>query len=107
MLAQTINNSLDILKAKIIEATNNLSYNEKPITLNAIKELITEKEKRQYSKTLLYASQKHKEDMKSLLGVKFAYGNYKNYLTTDKYLTRFMKQEFKRNDFLLAENHFA
>ena len=101
--AQTINNSLDILKAKIIEAVNNLSYNEKPVTLSAISEIITEKEKRQYRKTLLYATQKHKEDMKSLLGVKFAYGNYKNYLTTEKYLTRFIKQEYKRNDFVLDE----
>lgn len=45
----------------------------------------------------------HNEEMYSLIGRKFTYGNYKNYKTTYKHLVTFIKDEFRCNDLPLTE----
>lgn len=102
-IAKSINNSLDILRLKVVEATNILSVQSKAIQLNTIKAILEGDRSLKHEYTLLNAAKQHNLEMEAMLGVKYAEGNYKNYRSTYRFLQRFVKQELKGNDMLLNE----
>ena len=46
---------------------------------------------------------KHNKDMKSLLGIQYAYGSFKNYKTTLKHLLNYIKLKYSTSDILLTK----
>ena len=87
--ATTINTYLEAFKSKIQNAYSQLYIAQQDITLDAIKALvlgqsITPKH------TLLSVANEHNVHFKSMLGIKYSPGSYKNYKTTLLYLTEFV-----------------
>jgi len=100
--AGTTNQYLEQVKLKVQQAINQLLIKGKPITLEILKVILSTKNANEEA-TILNAGQKHNEELKSLLNIKYCYKTYQYYLTTVGFLKQFLKQVYKRNDMLLEE----
>ncbi len=87
--ASIINKHLEALKNKINSSYSQLYIAQQEITLEAIKALVTGQPATPQH-TLLSVAKEHNDHFKSMLGIKYSPGSYKNYKTTLKYLTEFI-----------------
>jgi site-specific recombinase XerD len=99
--AGTINTHLEAFRSKINNAYSHLYVAQQEITLDAIKALvlgqpITPKH------TLLSVANEHDVYFKSMLGIKYSPGSYKNYKTTLAYLTEFVPIYHRKPDIALG-----
>ena len=49
---------------------------------------------------------KHNENMKSLIGIEYSFGSYKNYITTIKHLKNYIKKIYNANDISLTQINY-
>lgn len=99
--AKQINKHLDAFKNKINSAYSELYIAQQEITLEAIKALVLG-EPVAPKHTLLSVAKEHDEHFKSMLGIKFSPGSYKNYKTTLKYLLEFVPSHTGKTDIPLT-----
>ena len=99
--AGTINQHIEAFKARINNAYSQLYIAQQEITLEAIKALVSGQPVTQ-KHTLLSVAQEHNDHFKSMLGIKYSPGSYKNYKTTLKYLTEFVPIYSKKADISLG-----
>lgn len=103
--ATIINRHLEAFKSSINNAYSQLYIAQQPITLEAIKALLMgESAVKQYG--LIEAAIVHDEHYKSMLGIKYSTGSYKNYKTTLKYLKEFVPQYGKKPDLPLTQVNY-
>ena len=93
-----VNNSLDRVYNKIYESFRQLQNENKLLNVGMIKAryLGADDSFKKLSELLNY----HTEHMKDVL----KYGTMKNYYTTERYLYKFLKKQFKADDILLKTN---
>lgn len=87
--ANQINKHLDAFKNKINSAYSELYIARQDITLEAIRAIVLG-EPATPKHTLLAVAIEHDVHFKSMLGIKYSQGSYKNYKTTLKYLQEFV-----------------
>jgi len=103
--ANQINKHLDAFKNKINSAYSELFIAQQEITLEAIKSIVLG-EPVAPKHTLLSVAVEHDQHFKSMLGIKYSPGSYKNYKTTLKYLTEFVPvHSYKADIPLTAVNY--
>jgi site-specific recombinase XerD len=98
--AGTINAHLETFKSKINNAYSQLYIAQQEITLDAIKGLVLG-EPIKPKHTLLSVATEHNVHFKSMLGIKYSPGSYKNYKTTLAYLTEFVPSYTGKSDIAL------
>lgn len=99
--AGIINQHLEAFKAKINNAYSQLYIAQQDITLEAIKALVLG-EPVKPKHTLISVATEHNDHFKSMLGIKYSPGSYKNYKTTLVYLTEFVPMHTGKPDMALA-----
>ncbi len=99
--ANTINKHLEAFKSKINNAYSNLYIAQQEITLDAITSLVLGKPSTP-THTLLSVATEHNDHFKSMLGIKYSPGSYKNYKTTLIYLTEFIPAYYGKPDLSLG-----
>jgi site-specific recombinase XerD len=87
--AGAINKHLEAFKSRINNAYSNLYVAQQEITIEAISALVLGKPAIP-KHTLLLVATEHNDHFKSMLGIKYSQGSYKNYKTTLKYLKEFV-----------------
>jgi len=103
--AKQINKYLEAFKNKINSAYSELFIAQQEITLEAIKAIVLGEPVRP-KHTLLSVAREHDEHFKSMLGIKYSPGSYKNYKTTLKYLIEFVPVHTGKVDIpLVAVNY--
>jgi len=95
-----VNNSLDRIYNKIYESFRELQAENKLLNVTSIKEryLGTDDSFKKLSELLDY----HTENMETIL----KYGTMKNYYTTERYLYKFLKKQFKAEDIYLHQVNY-
>lgn len=101
-IAKSINNQIDILRAKVIESVNTLTLQQKHVSLEAIKAIVSANGNSP-NRTLLAAADIHNGEVKSLIGIKYCYKTYQYYHTTALFLKQFLQNHYNRKDILLSE----
>lgn len=98
--ARKFNSYLELMRAQITEAYRELQVNKAEITPDKIKSLFMGESVDSHS--LLELVEYHNTTQAATL----AQGTLKNYLTTKRYLERFVKKQFKKNDVDLMKLNF-
>jgi len=95
-----LNTYLERIRSKIVNHYQELVLEGKHVTSKTVKDRYFGNDKMEYTlnKVVVY----HNEQMKHVL----ALGSMKNYYTTQKYLSRFLKKKFKDDDIPLAEINY-
>lgn len=95
-----LNNHLDMLISQINQAYSQLIQEGKPISVNALRRTLYGQG---HGITVLQIITEHNQEFKALIGKKYSYGSYKNYLTTYNYIGDYIKDQYKRSDIALSE----
>lgn len=103
--AKQINKHLEAFVSKINNAYSELYVAQQEITLDAIKALVLGQAATPQH-TLLSVAQEHNSHFKSMLGIKYSQGSYKNYKTSFKYLTEFIPMYNGKPDVLLTSVNY-
>ena len=56
--------------------------------------------------SIINVFKQHNENMKSLIGIQYSYGSYKNYITTIKHLKNYIKKIYNANDISLTQINY-
>lgn len=99
--SKQINKHLEAFKSKINSAYSELFIAKQDISLDAIKAIVLG-EPVTPKHTLLSVAQEHDTHFKSMLGIKYSAGSYKNYKTTLKYLIEFVPIHTGKQDISLT-----
>ena len=99
--AKTINKYLEAFVSKINNAYSQLYIAQQEITLEAIRVLVLG-EPATPKHTLIEVAKEHDAHFKSMLGIKYSPGSYKNYKTTLKYLIEFVPIYANKSDIPLT-----
>lgn len=95
-----INNEMDEAKGRVYDIYHHLIREGKLVTPQAIKDLYTGKEDKEY--TLLGLVAYHNKNHGNLL----SWGSLKNYRTTEKYLIEFIPEKYRTQDIYLKQLNF-
>jgi len=101
--AKQINSVLETILVTLHNYRRELIEKNEPITAEALKSRITGENKPQV--TLLELFFKHNDRVKSLIGIEFALGTLKRYLTTIKHIQNFLQLNQKTDIPLTSVNH--
>lgn len=94
--ARSINNQLDILKMKIIEAQMELVHKNIPVTAETLKSKLTGSTER--ARMLVPIFQDHNNKIKELIGKEYAAGTLERYTTSLKHTIEFLEWKYKVSD---------
>ncbi len=97
---RSINTQIDEVRNKLYEHYHQLIREGQFVTAQAIKDLYTGKEDKEY--TLLGLVKHHNQNHGGLL----TYGSMKNYRTTEKYLHEFLEEKHRTKDIFLKQLNF-
>lgn len=100
--AKIINAYLESIKAKIMQTTMLLDYQNEKIDINKFIEVITGK-KNHKVRTIIPIFQEHNKRLKQLIGKEYAEGTYHRYETALSHLQEFMHYQYKVDDFPLEK----
>jgi site-specific recombinase XerD len=95
-----LNEHIERVRTIIADGYHELVQQKKVITVDAVKSLFLGADDNEI--TLIKLSEYHNTEMKD----KLADGTMKNYYTTQKYITKFLKEKYHRNDISLAELNY-
>lgn len=97
----SLNKHLEVITTTVYNAYTELIIKKKRITIdNLRRELSGEKEE---SHTILSLIRQHNKEFKSLIGVRYSSGSYKNYKTTLKLIEAFIQKCYSKNDLHIEE----
>jgi site-specific recombinase XerD len=94
--AKELNSFLEQVRGQFADCYKQLQLQKKIINAEAIKNLFLGNDKKEH--TLCSLMEYHNINMRSVL----SHGTLKNYFTTSKYLTKFLKAQYKTADIYLA-----
>jgi site-specific recombinase XerD len=94
--ARSINNQLDILKMKIIDAQMELVHKNIPVTAETLKSKLTGSTER--ARMLVPIFQDHNNKIKELIGKEYAAGTLERYTTSLKHTIEFLEWKYKVSD---------
>ncbi|UII20785.1 site-specific integrase [Fulvivirga ligni] len=97
---KSLNVYLEQVRAKLVQHYQNMILQDKLVNAEAIKNKFLGYDQREY--TLCKLVEYHNTEMKHSL----AWGTMKNYFTTQKYLTRFLKMKCKTSDVFLTQINY-
>lgn len=101
---KTLNAYLDELQQMVYQARKSLLENNRPITADAIKCILTGNTEKK--KSILTVFRHHNEQMKALEGVDFAPGTVERYTTSYKHTEEFISWKYGTNDLPIADLDF-
>lgn len=99
--ARIINLNLETWERKVREYYNGLLEKNKHISATVLKNLVLGLEEKH--NTFLWLFAKHTHEAKALVGIEYAAGTAKNYVSTLKHLRKFVPKVYRRDDLLLRE----
>lgn len=94
--ARSINNQLDILKMKIIDAQMELVHKNIPVTSESLKSKLLGSNER--ARMLVPIFQDHNNKIKELIGKEYAAGTLERYTTSLKHTIEFLQWKYKVSD---------
>ncbi len=100
--AKNINAYITLIKNKIYDAQYKLADSNTPVTADAIRRMVLNKEKIK-SRSVFKVFEEHNKKVKTLIGASFAHGTYERYQTTFKHIKDFIKWKYERDEFYLHE----
>jgi site-specific recombinase XerD len=95
-----LNEHIERVRTIIADGYHQLIQQKKVITVDAVKSLFLGTDQNEI--TLIKLGEYHNTEMKD----KLADGTMKNYYTTQKYIAKFLKEKYHRNDICLAELNY-
>ena len=95
-----LNEHIERVRTIIADGYHQLIQQKKVITVDAVKSLFLGTDQNEI--TLIKLGEYHNTEMKD----KLADGTMKNYYTTQKYIVKFLKEKYHRNDICLAELNY-
>ncbi|QEM03037.1 site-specific integrase [Mucilaginibacter rubeus] len=95
-----LNEHIERVRTLIADGYHELVQQKKVITVDAVKSLFLGADDNEI--TLIKLGEYHNTEMKD----KLAEGTMKNYYTTQKYIAKFLKEKYHRNDISLAELNY-
>jgi site-specific recombinase XerD len=98
---KTLNSYLDELQQKVYQAKKSLLEDNKPITADAIKSILTGNTEKK--KSILEVFQHHNEQIKALEGVDFASGTVERYATSYKHTQDFINWKYGALDLCIID----
>lgn len=102
--ARSINEQLDILKIKIIDAQMSLVYQNKPVTAASLKAKLQGVEEKK--RTLIPIFEDHNNKIKELLNIEYAPGTLERYRTSLKHTVNFLQWKYNISDIDIKDiNH--
>src|SRR5664279_1192038 len=96
--ANAVNSYLDTLQLKVFEAKRKLIEIDKPITPNAIKDLLLGKSIGGPKRMLMEIFQKHNDQIRELINREYAAGTIERYETSYKHTGSFLETQYKVSD---------
>jgi len=96
-----LNHYLDIVRSKILQIHRELEQDNKPVTAEIIKQLYYGKG--EAPKMLLVAFEEHNRKCRELLGKDYVLGTVLRYERTVRYLSEYLKQEYRLSDIAFRE----
>ena len=98
---KALNLKLETIRVDIIEKYNALVKTNIIITAKTIIDYY--KNNTLIMNSIINVFKQHNENMKSLIGIEYSYGSYKNYKTTIKRLKNYITKKYNANDILLTQ----
>jgi site-specific recombinase XerD len=95
-----LNEHIERVRTLIADGYHELVQQKKVVTVDAVKSLFVGDDENEM--TLIKLGEYHNTEMKG----KLADGTMKNYYTTQKYIAKFLKEKYHRNDITLAELNY-
>jgi len=96
---RALNAYLDTLQAKVFEAKHDLIESRKPVTAEAIRNLLQGRsDKGERPHFLLEIFQYHNNQVKSLLGIEYSKGTLTKFITVLKHTRAFLKWKYNADD---------
>jgi site-specific recombinase XerD len=95
-----LNEHIERVRTLIADGYHQLVQQKKAVTVDAVKSLFLGEDDNEI--TLIKLGEYHNTEMKD----KLADGTMKNYYTTQKYIVKFLKDKYHRNDISLAELNY-
>ena len=95
-----LNEHIERVRTLIADGYHELIQQKKVVTVDAVKSLFVGNDENEM--TLIRLGEYHNTDMKD----KLADGTMKNYYTTQKYIAKFLKDKYHRNDISLLELNY-
>jgi site-specific recombinase XerD len=103
--ARSINNQLDILKMKIIDAQMELVHKNIPVTSESLKLKLLGSNER--ARMLVPIFQDHNNKIKELIGKEYAAGTLERYTTSLKHTIEFLEWKYKVSDIDIKQIDYA
>jgi site-specific recombinase XerD len=101
---KALNLKLETIRVDIIEKYNALIKTNIIITAKTIIDYY--KNNTLIMNSIINVFQQHNENMKSLIGIEYSYGSYKNYKTTIKRLKNYITKKYNTNDISLTKINY-
>lgn len=103
-IARTINHTIESLELKVHQQYNELLVKGKLITALLLKNKILGIEEKKY--TLINLFELHTDEIRQRVGLDYAKGTYKTYLTTLRHLKEFVKRNYLTDDIAVQELNY-
>jgi len=101
---KAMNLKLETLRISIIEKYDELIRTNVIITAKTIIDYY--KNNTLIMNSVINVFKQHNENMKSLIGIEYSYGSYKNYKTTLKHLIKYINTKYNTNDIFLNKINY-
>jgi site-specific recombinase XerD len=101
---KAMNLKLETLRISIIEKYDELIRTNVIITAKIIVDYY--KNNTLIMNSVINVFKQHNENMKSLIGIEYSYGSYKNYKTTLKHLIKYINTKYNTNDIFLNKINY-
>ena len=101
---KAMNLKLETLRISIIEKYDELIKTNVIITAKIIVDYY--KNNTLIMNSVINVFKQHNENMKSLIGIEYSYGSYKNYKTTLKHLIKYINTKYNTNDIFLNKINY-
>ncbi|MAW30805.1 MAG: hypothetical protein CMD15_02730 [Flavobacteriales bacterium] len=101
---KALNLELETIRVDIIDKYNALIKTNVIITAKTVLDFY--KNDTLIMNSIINVFKQHNENMKSLIGIQYSYGSYKNYITTIKHLKNYIKKIYNANDISLTQINY-
>ena len=101
---KALNLELETIRVDIIDKYNALIKTNVIITAKTVLDFY--KNNTLIMNSIINVFNQHNENMKSLIGIQYSYGSYKNYITTIKHLKNYIKKIYNANDISLTQINY-
>lgn len=103
--AQNLNIFLNAFRSKILDCYSKLFVEGKSLNVEELRKRLYGTEEKPL--TLQKVIEEHNDLFKSRIGVDYSYGSFKNYKTTQKFITEFLKVVYKKSDLALNQVNYS